>query len=110
MGVESVPDEIEVTDPFHPLYGRRFKVHSLTGGAVETARVYVEYRDGIRLLILRRSTNLSHLDPARPRTKLTTAAVKEFLALVKEYEPCPSRPRKSGPVSRRQSGKRSSGN
>lgn len=110
MGVESVPDELEVTDPFHPLYGRRFKVHSLTGGAVETARVYVEYRDGIRLQILQCSTNLSLLEPAGLRSKLTAAAVKEFLALVQEYEPCLSRPRKSGPVSRRQSGKRSSRN
>lgn len=85
-------------DPFHPLYGKRFKVHSLTGGAVETARVYVEYRDGIRLSILRRSTNLSHLEPTGPRSKLTAAAVKEFLALVKECEPCLSRPRKSGHI------------
>lgn len=110
MRVESVPDEIEVTDPFHPLYGRRFKVHSLTGGAVETARVYVECRDGIRLLVLRCSTNLSLLDPAGPRSKLTAVAVKEFLALVQEYEPCLLRPRKSGPVSRRKSDKRSSRN
>lgn len=110
MGEETVPDEIEVTDSFHPLFGRRFKVHSLTGGAAETARVYVEYRNGIRLQILRRSTSLSLLEPAGPRSKLTAAAVKEFLTLVQEYELCLSRPRKSGPVSRRQSGKRSSRN
>lgn len=110
MGLESVPDEVEVTDPFHPLYGRRFKVHSLTGGSAETARVYVKYRIGFRLLVLRRSTNLSLLEPAGPHSKLTAAAVKEFLALVQEYELCLSRPRKSGPVSRRKSGKRFSRN
>ena len=105
-----VPDEVEVTDPFHPLFGRRFRVHSTDGGDASTARVFVVYRDDIRLLILRRSTNLSLLEPAGPRSKLSADAVTEFLALVKEYELCPPRPGKSGSASRRRSKKRSSRN
>ena len=105
-----VPDEIEVTDPFHPLFGRRFRVHSVDDSNASTARVFVVYRDDIRLLILRRSTNLSLLEPVGPRSKLSADAVSEFLALVREYELCPPRPGKSGSASPRRSNKRSSRN
>jgi hypothetical protein len=101
-------EEIEVTDPCHPLYGRRFKVNAVTGGDTHSARVYVIYRGDLRLMILREATNLSVLERISPRSKLSTSAVREFLGLVKEYELCRSAPAKSGNASTRRSRKNSS--
>ena len=94
--VAEVSDEFEVTDLRHPLYGRRFRVHSATGGDASTARVYVHDSKGRRLMILREATRLSVLGRGAPSARLNTSAVEEFLALVKEYELCPSPPATSG--------------
>jgi hypothetical protein len=101
-------EEVEVTDPGHPLYGQRFEVHSVTGGDTHSARVYVVFRGDHRLMILREATNLSVLERIAPRAKLSTSTVTEFLALVKEYELCRSVPAKSGSVSNRRARKKSS--
>jgi len=101
-------EEVEVTDPGHPLFGRRFKVHSITGGDTHSARVYVVFRGDHRLMILREATNLSVLERTSPRAKLCTSAVMDFLALVKEYELCRSVPAKSGSASKRRAKKKSS--
>ncbi|MFV1991260.1 MAG: hypothetical protein ACC652_11020 [Acidimicrobiales bacterium] len=101
-------EEVEVTDPRHPLFGQRFKVHSVTGGDVHSARVYVSYHGDQRLMILREATNLSILERTAPCAKLDTSAVKEFLALVKEYELCPFTPTKSGNASPQQTKQKSS--
>jgi len=91
-------EKIEVTDPRHPLFGQQFEVHAITGGDVHSARVYVRYQGDLRLMILREATNLSILGRTAPCAKLDTSSVEEFLALVKEYELCPSSPAKSGNV------------
>ena len=96
-----------MTDPGHPLYGRRFPVHTVTGGDIQSARVFVVYRGDQRLMILREATNLSVLERTEVRSKLSTRVVREFLALVKEYEPCLRVPNSSGSVSRRRSRKKS---
>jgi hypothetical protein len=97
-----------VTDPGHPLYGRRFKVHSVTGGDTHSARVFVVYRGDLRLMILREATNLSVLKRTGPRAKLSASSVREFQALVKEYELCRYLPTKSGSASRQRCSKKSS--
>lgn len=97
-----------MTDPSHPLFGQRFKVHSITGGDVHTARVYVAFRGDHRLMILREATNLSVLERIAPRAKLSTSAVQEFLTLVKEYELWRSIPAKSGSASKRRGKQKSS--
>ena len=88
-----------MTDPCHPLYGRRFEVHSVTGGDTHSARVYVVYRGDRRLMILREATSLSVLERTEPRSMLSAHAVAEFLALVKEYELCAHIRRTSGEAS-----------
>ena len=95
---DQFPDEVEVTDPTHPLFGRRFKVHSITRSDASSARVLVIYRGDIRLAIPRGVTNFSLLDRVEPRARLSAEAVREFLSLVKEYELCPSNPVPSGGV------------
>lgn len=96
-----------MTDPGHPLFGRRFPVHSVTGGDIQTARVYVVYRGDQRLMILREDTNLSVLERTDVRSKLSARVVRDFLALVKEYELCLPAPKLSGSVSRKRGRKKS---
>jgi hypothetical protein len=81
-----------VTDPTHPLYGRRFRVLSISHPPHGPGHVVVAYRDAMRLRIPVPATSLSsdHLPPLR--TKLTRDALRELLALVPEGEvPCPER-------------------
>ncbi len=99
-------EEVLVTDPRHPLYGRRFAVHTVTGGDIQSARVFVVYRGDQRLMILREATNLSVLERTDVRSKLSARVVRDFLALVKEYELCLPVPNSSGSVSRRRSRKK----
>ena len=100
-------DEVQVTDPGHPLFGRRFLVHAVTGGDTHSARVYVVYRGDERLMILREATNLSVLVRTEPRSKLSAHAARDLLALAKEYELCRPVPNSSGSVSRRRGRKTS---
>jgi hypothetical protein len=100
-------EEVLVTDPVHPLYGRRFQVHTVTGGDIQSARVFVVYRGDQRLMILREATNLSVLERTDVRSKLSARVVRDFLALVKEYELCLPAPKPSGSVSRRRGRKKS---
>jgi hypothetical protein len=94
---------VEVTDPTEPLYGRRFRVESISRSPQEVAHVFVRRADGIGLRVPLRSTNLSVLVSETPRAKLNTQSIAEFLSLVKEYELCP--PPKTSPP--KQSGRRS---
>lgn len=108
-------DCVEVTDPTHPLYGRRFEILSAPRGRDDYAHLLVRYRDGIVLRLPRRVTSLSALGHDAPRATLSRTAVEEFLSLVKEYESClsphrKSSPAKSGTRSRPKIGKKSSKN
>jgi len=79
---------MEVTDPAHPLCGRRFRVHSAARSP--DGHVFVEYRDGIVLRIPRAATSLSTFGQYPVRGKLSRSAIEELLSLVKEYELCPT--------------------
>lgn len=91
---------MEVTDPAEPLYGRRFRVESISRGPQGAAHVFLRRDDGIVLRVPLRATNLSTLVHHAPRAKLGNPSVAEFLGLVKEYELCPlsqkANPSKSG--------------
>jgi hypothetical protein len=93
--------EIEVTDPRHPLFGRRFEVFSLGTSARSTGFVTVIYRDPIRLRI---PLSATHLAPPRqgPVSKFTLAAVTELVTLAQQGEwLCLSPPKSSGSGSHR---------
>ena len=97
------PVEIDVTDPAHPLFGRRFVVLSVANSPQSASTVTVRYRDYMRLRIPWSATSL-----APPRqlstTKLTLAAVTELVTLARQCEVlCPSPPKPSGRGSRRRS-------
>ena len=92
---------IEVTDPTHPLFGRRFTVLSICKSAHGLGSVLVAYREAIQLRISLPATSLNFTPAARVRTKLTKEAIHQIISLVKEDpESCHTRRSPSGNGSR----------
>ena len=90
-----------MTDPTHPLFGRRFTVLSISRQPRDSAVVFVAYRETMRLRIPVSSTSLATCQVRPPRTKWTRDAAQELLSLVTEGDtPCRS-PGTSGKGSRR---------
>ena len=90
--------EVEVTDPSHPLYGRRFPLLSLSSPLQGGGHVRLAYDQQMSLRIPLEATNLG---PTRSRsqTKLTLEALTEFVTLAEQYEVlCPTNLKRSGPV------------
>ena len=86
-----------MTDPTHPLYGRRFRVLSISHPPQRPGHVVVAYRDFMRLRIPVQATSLASDQTSRPRTKWTRAALRDLLTLMKECDgPCPSLHGQSG--------------
>ena len=81
------PELIEVTDPAHPLYGRRFQVMSISHPPQHPGHVIVAYRDCLRLRIPVQATERNPDNATRSRTRFTRDALLELLALLKE---CPT--------------------
>ena len=91
--------EIEVTDPGHPLFGRRFRVVSVTRSPRTQGHVYVAYRGCMQLMIPILATSLRPMRRGTA-TKLTLEAIHELVALAGESEDaCPSSPVTSGSAS-----------
>ena len=83
------PTEIEVTDPRHPLFGRRFPLISMSASPHGPGHILVGYRDGMVLCIPLVATTLAASQPY-VLTKLTGEAVAELIALAGECEAlCP---------------------
>src|SRR3981189_3277049 len=107
-------EEVEVVDPCHPLYGRRYRLISIgkestTRGACKELFARVHYRFGLTLLLPLGVTNLERngLLRAAP-TKLSLDALQDLIALAEESGgTCPSNLEGSGAVCRKRSGKRS---
>ena len=80
--------EIEVTDPTHPLFGRRFPVRQIGDTQRGATHVFVAYREYMTLRIPLHMTTLIPIRPATP-TKLTLDAVQELVSLAEqEHNPC----------------------
>jgi hypothetical protein len=103
----AVCDEIEVVDPRHPLYGRRYRLISIgkeltTRGACKGSFARVHYRFGLTLPLPLGATNLERnvLSCAAP-TKLNLDALQDLIALAEESEgKCPSNLDRSGAASK----------
>lgn len=91
-----------MVDPTHPLFGRRFRLLSVTASLQSGGFARVEYRPGIPLMLPLPATSLGP-PPRRARpTKLTPEALAELVALAGESEEtCPSSPEMSGQACRR---------
>ena len=69
--------EIEVTDPTHPLYGRRFALISMSSPLHGPGSAFVSYRE---YMVLRLPVAATTLAPSRPviSTKLTPDAIRSL--------------------------------
>jgi hypothetical protein len=72
-------EEIEVTDPTHPLFGQRFVIHSLSQPPTRAACVHVVYQETMILRIPLAATNRQRCLQRRTRTKWTAEAIAGVL-------------------------------
>src|SRR5712671_2942579 len=107
-------EEVEVVDPRHPLYGRRYRLISIgnettTRGACKELFARVHYRFGLTLLLPLGVTNLEQNGlPRAASTKLNLDALQDLIALAEESEgTCPSNLGRSGAVCRKRFARRS---
>ena len=105
-----MPADVEVIDPTHPLYGRRFRLVSITRGTCSDSCARVEWRFGLTLLLSLEVTNLVPRKEQRTmRTRLSIEAMEELVAVAEGSEGvCPSSLGRSGAVYRWRSAGRSS--
>lgn len=91
--------DIEVTDPTHPLFGRRFPILSARPQAPTATHVFVTYQ-GFMVLRLPRTATTLLPQPPRVSTTLTSHAITDLIALVEQCEVlCRTIPEPSGPPS-----------
>lgn len=104
--------DVEVVDPTHPLFGRRFPLASYSSTLTGPGFVWVLYRGDTRLRLPLAATNLAAARAATVgeplgSTKLTPAAIRDLLALATQDSlrevPCPSAPPTCGADSPRRS-------
>ena len=90
------PTEIEIIDPTHPLFGKKFSVlFFYTQNNKNIGHVVVKYEPGLNLRIPLSVTNLNYAPISYP-TKLTALALKEFISLAKELQICQQHSQISG--------------
>jgi hypothetical protein len=76
-----------VTDPTHPLFGRRFKVLSVHDAPGLVGHVLVSYHGHMHIRIELQATSLAPSPPsALPATKLTLQTVTELAQLAEQCE------------------------
>jgi hypothetical protein len=95
---------IEVTDPTHPLFGRRFALVSGPGpNASGGGHVLVAFRNHILLRLPSAATSLASRPSGGMASKLTIEAMRELVTLTDNsgVEACSSDPSASGSVSPR---------
>jgi hypothetical protein len=76
---------IEITDPAHPLFGRRFEVLSISAPLNSPGHVFVRYHEKMALRIPIIATNLA-ATRGLIRTKLTSQAIEQFISLAHQCE------------------------
>jgi hypothetical protein len=92
------PTEVEVTDPTHPLFGRRFALLSTRPRPHSVGYLFVGYRDTMVLRISQTATNVVSPPPASTSmSKLTLHAITELMSLAAQCEVlCPATQPQSG--------------
>ena len=102
--------EVEVTDPGHPLFGRRFPLMSVSRPhASGGGHALVAYQDCMLLKLPVAATSLAPRLPGRVPSKLTVEAMQELIALTEDSGkvPCSSGLNASGHAPPRRCGVRS---
>ena len=79
--------EVEITDPGHPLFGRRFVLLSTRPRPHSMGYIFVAYRDTMVLRLSQVATSLVAAPPeSEPTTKLTSHAVTELISVAEQCE------------------------
>ena len=92
------PEQITVTDPAHPLYGRVFSLVSLPSAPGPGSCAQVAYRGDIVLRIPVEATSLRPAAPGMPTSKLALHAIRELVRVAARGELAdPGAPDRSGP-------------
>jgi hypothetical protein len=81
---ENNPTEVEVVDPAHPLYGRRFLLVSLSHSHRGPRQALVTYQRDILLRIPVSATSLFPAPQRLSKTKVSFDAVSELLDLARQ--------------------------
>jgi hypothetical protein len=104
------PTEVEVVDPIHPLYRRRYQIVAVIRESCTAPMVRVEWRFGLTLLLPLSVTDIGAFEePRTMRTKLSVEALKDLVAVAEASEgACLSSPETSGARCRPHSAGRSS--
>ena len=86
------PTEVEVTDPTHPLFGRRFALLSPRPRPHSLGYIFVAYRNTMLRRLPYAVTSLDAGPPeSEPRTQLTSHAVTELMSFAEQGEVrCPA--------------------
>ncbi len=92
------PTEVEVTDPTHPLFGRRFALLSTRPRPHSVGYIFVAYRNTMVLRLPHAATSLVAAPPeSESMTKLTSHAVTELMSFAEQCEGlCPATQPNSG--------------
>ena len=90
--------EVEVTDPSHPLFGRRFALLSTRPRPHSAGYIFVAYCDTMVLRLPQVATSLVTPPPeSTPLIKLTSHAITDLMSLAEQCEVlCPAPPNNSG--------------
>jgi hypothetical protein len=79
-------EQVTVTDPAHPLYGRTFAVVAPSSTVGASGQVTVAYRDDILLKIPVVATSRHPTCPHVPSSKLSADSVRELVRVAREFE------------------------
>jgi hypothetical protein len=91
--------EIEIVDPTHPLFGRRFPLLHTSTTLTGPGFAWLLYRGFMQLRVPLSVTNLSAIAAPAIRTQLTPETIQELLALAGQCGLlCPSPPNTFGAV------------
>ena len=79
-------EQVTVTDPAHPLYGRTFAVVASAGTVGAYGQVTVAYRDDILLKVPVVATSLHPTSERLPSSKLAADSVRELVLVARVLE------------------------
>src|SRR3954453_17831718 len=79
-------EQITITDPAHPLYGRTFPLVSVSGSQHGTGHAYVDDHGRAVLRIPIRATSLHPAPLALPTSKLSLQAIRDLVRLASHEE------------------------
>ena len=79
-------EQIRITDPAHPLYGRTFPLVSVSGSQHGTGHAYVDDHGRAVLRIPIKVTSLRPAVPDLPTSKLSLEAIRELVRLASHEE------------------------